>query len=159
MPLSYGWHQASALLITPGSDSTDGEYLLPSGLRRALRTAFSGMEKRQSTRRPHHAVLRIQHPRLIPVPLKKRRLHAKTLAEVVVDHRPQLFVIPKQNNLEQRVDTSAVRVVVVLVKAISSLKGYLLLLIYVMVTATSAKDLAGHYTKILTQTTQSLVPI
>jgi len=68
-------------------------------------------------------------------------------------------VIPKQNNLEQRVDTSAVRVVVVLVKAISSLKGYLLLLIYVMVTATSAKDLAGHYTKILTQTTQSLVPI
>lgn len=74
--------------------------------------------------RPHHAVLHIQHPRLIPVALKERCLHAKTLAEVIVDHRPQLFVIPKQNNLERRVDTSALSVVA-LAKVISSSTGCL----------------------------------
>lgn len=71
-------------------------------------------------------------------------------------------MIPKQNNLEQRVDTSTMRVVA-LVKATSPLKGYfahrhLLLLIYVTVTATSIKDHVGHYIKILTQILQNLVP-
>lgn len=124
MPLCYSWHRVTALFITLGRESTNGEYLLPSGLEASPDSGIFCDREKTMRLRPHHAVLRIQHPRLILIALKKRHLHAKTLAEVVVDHRPQLFVIPKQNNLERRADTLAV-MVVALVKAISTLKGYL----------------------------------
>lgn len=109
-------------------------------------------ERRQSTGGPYHAVLRVQHPGLLLVALKERRLHAKGLADIIVNHRPQLFVIPQQNNLEERADTSAARW--------RHCKGhqlfgrlfahrYLVLLIYATFTATSAKDYIGHDVKML----------
>lgn len=48
----------------------------------------------------YHAVLRVQHLGLVPVTFKEGRLHAKALAEIIVDYRPQLLMVPKQNNLE-----------------------------------------------------------
>lgn len=101
---------------------------------------------------PHHAILRVQHQCLFLVALKERRLHAKSLADIIVNHRPQLFVIPQQNYLEGRADTSAVRW--------WHCKGHQLferlilhrhsvLVIYVTLRAASAKDHAGHDIKIL----------
>lgn len=158
--LHCGWDHTSALFITRGRESTNGEYLFPSGLRQAPIAAFSVTEKRKSTRGPHHAVLRVQHERLLAVALKERNLHAKALAEVVVDHRPQLFVIPKQNHLEQTVDTSTVRVVV-LVKASSNLKGYFYtdMCCFLFMLQLWQPQHVGHYIKVLSQTTGSFVPI
>lgn len=110
------------------------------------------MERRQSTGGPHHAVLRVQHPRLPLVALKQRRLHAKTLADIIVNHRPQLFVIPQQNNLEGGADTSAAGWWHCKVHQLFDrlfVHRHSVLLIYVMLTATSAKDHIGHDIKIL----------
>lgn len=50
----------------------------------------------------HHAVLRVQHVGVSVVPLEERPVQSQALQMLILDHRPQLLVVPKKNHLEDR---------------------------------------------------------
>lgn len=48
----------------------------------------------------YHAVLYVQHVGLRVVPLEERPVQPQILQLLILDHRPQLLVVPKENHLE-----------------------------------------------------------
>lgn len=50
----------------------------------------------------HHAVLRVQQVGLPVVPLEEGPVQPQALQLLILDHRPQLLVVPKKNHLEGR---------------------------------------------------------
>lgn len=50
----------------------------------------------------HHAVLRVQHVGVPVVPLEERPVKPQALQLLILNHRPQLLVVPKKNHLEDR---------------------------------------------------------
>jgi hypothetical protein len=47
-----------------------------------------------------HAVLCVQHKGVPVIPFEERPIHPQVSQLLILDHRPQLFVISKQNHLE-----------------------------------------------------------
>lgn len=50
--------------------------------------------------RAYHAVLYVQHVGLRVIPLEERPVQPQILQLLILDHRPQLLVVPEKNHLE-----------------------------------------------------------
>lgn len=64
--------------------------------------AGGGSGRRHRCGAAHHAVLCVQHVGISVVPLEERPVQPQALQLLILDHRPQLLVVPKKNHLEGR---------------------------------------------------------